>query len=871
MAENKLTPATRKAQAALLRIYTRALERMGKNEKLVRSVKDGGFSLNDLQSQVSAAISDVDALNKAPDGAAEGAYKYGPWVADIVAPEHEAGETWQAVVNASDGKLYAVNFTIGDDEVSIVGEPKEVARTTDYEFVAELTAEPNRSKPAAEPAAKPDSAPVKRNRRLLYRYAEVERTVSADEKDNTVQVAFSSEYPVQRTASKRDVKLGIGVELGESYLEVLSHDESDADFTNLNNRGAFLDEHEPAVQLGHVRKAMLSKDKMGRAVLEFDEATDLSKARKKQIRSGSRPHISFGYTHTKFVGDATLGDGTIAKRFAFSAAEISSVAIPADPKVGAARSAGDDDDETPDSMAHCLDCGVEKERSKLNSDFVCGDCQTERSKRSKINPVIDSNLGERKHMADKVEIISEADVLNRSKAAAETAVKDILTRNKNIHDVVEGYIKDHGMKATKTETCESKLRAIADEFYHRDSTVPTPQLMSELGQKCLTEVARFPNIRSFVYADDNIDEIGSKYSLRAALKSCADRKAYQPEGFEKDIHDQMVLERKRTNADIPFNPQGFLVPDTARTPAIRSQRDRAGLSDRYTRDLQASQFAGAGALVPTQLMVPIIELLRNRPVLTWAGVTMLGGLTGNVVIPRQTSACAPQAIAEIGILNSTQQTFDQISFTPKRVGNTQFYSRLLVIQSSPDVEALIREDNFRQIALTVDEYGINGQGAGSQPLGILNTPGVNSITFGGIVTLANAILMKTKIRSQNVNDPLAYVTTSASSGKLMAAPAGLIGSTIVSGSTNAIWTGNELDGQVTGTRAFASQQIPGDRMICGAWEHMIWASWAGIQVVVDYVTRANQDEIGLTMNCYSDFGLRHPVAFTASTDSAAQG
>jgi hypothetical protein len=45
------------------------------------------------------------------------------------------------------------------------------------------------------------------------------------------------------------------------------------------------------------------------------------------------------------------------------------------------------------------------------------------------------------------------------------------------------------------------------------------------------------------------------------------------------------------------------------------------------------------------------------------------------------------------------------------VGNQTRYSKQLIFQSSPDVEALIRDDNFKQIALLVDEYGINGSGA----------------------------------------------------------------------------------------------------------------------------------------------------------------
>ena len=101
-----------------------------------------------------------------------------------------------------------------------------------------------------------------------YRYAQVE-SATADESKRTLQVAFSSEFPVERTASARDEKLGIA-KRGEEYLELLSHNSGDYDISALNAPGAVVDEHDTTRHLGKVNHAEISADKKGRAVLEFD-------------------------------------------------------------------------------------------------------------------------------------------------------------------------------------------------------------------------------------------------------------------------------------------------------------------------------------------------------------------------------------------------------------------------------------------------------------------------------------------------------------------------------------------------------------------------------------------------------------------------
>lgn len=198
---------------------------------------------------------------------------------------------------------------------------------------------------------------------ILYRYSEVEENQTDGER--ILQLAFSSEFPVKRKAGKLEADLGVAKE-GEEYLELLSHEDGHYDLSALNNNGALLDEHDKSQQIGKVNRAEVSTDKIGRAVVEFDGVTDLSKTRYTQMQKRSRPHVSFGYEQTKFIREEQLPDGRTAKRVAWAADEISSVARPADPTVGARRSALD--------TCHCTRCGNSFLEQDLDKDFRCDTC-----------------------------------------------------------------------------------------------------------------------------------------------------------------------------------------------------------------------------------------------------------------------------------------------------------------------------------------------------------------------------------------------------------------------------------------------------------------------------------------------------------------
>ena len=70
-------------------------------------------------------------------------------------------------------------------------------------------------------------------------------------------------------------------------------------------------------------------------------------------------------------------------------------------------------------------------------------------------------------------------------------------------------------------------------------------------------------------------------------------------------------------------------------------------------------------------------------------------------------------------------TVGSVSMVPRTLGAFTDATRQLLIQSSLDVEALMRDDLATALALAIDKAELEGSGSSGQPTGILLTSGVN--------------------------------------------------------------------------------------------------------------------------------------------------
>ena len=450
-------------------------------------------------------------------------------------------------------------------------------------------------------------------------------------------------------------------------------------------------------------------------------------------------------------------------------------------------------------------------------------------------------------MADKPVIeIDETKVRNEARA---DALKTERERQKQIREIA------NELSALKPDQ-DTNIRTLATEALNSEETADA------FKSRAMNEMLKAKPVKPVLMADLGMDQRDQQtYSILRGIQSCLSRDSKQPasDTLEGQVHAELV----KRNIGVSFG--GFAVPTDA---PVRCRPTRG-----MQRDLQAGVFGQGGASIATQLVTPIVEILRNRMVAMRLGVRAMAGLEGNVVIPRQTGAGTAYAVSEIAGLTVSNQVLDQIPISPKRVGATGQYSRQLLLQSSIDVENFLRDDLLKVIAIAWDRIILSGQGAADEPLGIMNTPGIGSVVFGATATYAKLVNFKTQVATANADvGEMAFVSTPATEGQLRSVAKLLTGATTVA--AVALWEGpfgpDSPDGTVAGFRAASTNQIPNNQVLFGVFSEAIHALWGGYDVIVNPYTLDQQAEVRVTINTFGDVAVRHPQCFCVSADSGAQ-
>ena len=442
-----------------------------------------------------------------------------------------------------------------------------------------------------------------------------------------------------------------------------------------------------------------------------------------------------------------------------------------------------------------------------------------------------------KIMADNITEPTEA----QRKEIATGALTSDRARRKAIHDAAEKI-------AAKTPSMAEAIRKIATDCDLAGEDV------GEFSGKALEAFGARKLDHTEAHIGMTQEEV-SDYSVTRAIQSCMNSKSGK---IEKDCpefdYNQEAEKRYGKRSSSFWIPTDVAVGAKGRDP------------EKGRRDMQVNIFGQGGAFVPTLLEPTPIELLRNKMVLSQLGIRVMGGLTGNVAIPRQTGAATAYSLSEIAQAAVSNQVIDQITLTPKRVSAVGVYSKQLLIQSAIAIENFMRDDLMTVNALRLDYLGFNGSGAASEPMGIINTPGVGSVTFGAAATYAKLVAFETAINAANsTGGNRAYVTTPTAKGTLKSAAKSLVG-----GGTNvtniALWEDNEINGYP----ALDTNQILNNGMIFGNFNSLIMAMFGGLDIVVDPYTLADKAEVKITINNFVDIALRHPQEFVVSADAANQ-
>jgi HK97 family phage major capsid protein len=256
----------------------------------------------------------------------------------------------------------------------------------------------------------------------------------------------------------------------------------------------------------------------------------------------------------------------------------------------------------------------------------------------------------------------------------------------------------------------------------------------------------------------------------------------------------------------------------------------------------------------------------------------LGGLVGNIAIPKLTGGATAYWVAENGAITESTPTFGQLLLSPNRLGATSDISKSLIAQSSIDVESMVRTDIATVLGIAKDLAAINGSGSGSEPTGILNTSGIATVALGtnGLApTWASIVNLETEVSQDNADiGALGYLTNAKFRGKAKQVEK-------ASGTAQFLWdntVGGAGEGTMNGYRAAVTNQVPSNltkgssgaacsAVIFGNWADLIIADWEGMDVTVDPFTLATTGLIRITVDTLTDIGVRHAESFSVIVDA----
>ncbi len=256
---------------------------------------------------------------------------------------------------------------------------------------------------------------------------------------------------------------------------------------------------------------------------------------------------------------------------------------------------------------------------------------------------------------------------------------------------------------------------------------------------------------------------------------------------------------------------------------------------------------------------------------------MISGLVGDVAIPSQTGAASHFWVGENVAVTESEPTFGQLSMTPKTVGTFTDLSRKLILQSSSDVEALVRSDLATVLALAIDAAGINGTGAGGQPTGILNAAGIGSVA-GGTNGLAPAWshvvdLWKAVASANAAFGTLGFMTTTNVAGKLAVTEKATNTAQFIMPSL----PGADGLASLAGFRAGISEQVPSNltkgsgtnlsAIIFGNFADLIIGEWGALDILVDPFTGGAAGTTRIRVLQDVDILVRRVASFAAMKDA----
>ena len=329
-----------------------------------------------------------------------------------------------------------------------------------------------------------------------------------------------------------------------------------------------------------------------------------------------------------------------------------------------------------------------------------------------------------------------------------------------------------------------------------------------------------------------------RFSILRAINAMAnptDRKAQEAAKFEFECSEAAQRAYGKT-------AQGVMLPEDVMRNWNQRDLSAGSDGDLIGQDYRAGDF---------------IDVLRNNSAVM-PMATMLNGLTGDVKIPRKTAASSAAFISsEGGAAGESEFTVGSVSMSPKTLGAFTDVTRQLMIQSSIDVENLIRNDLAQSMAIAIDDAALEGSGSSGNPTGITNTSGINSVSLSSAAapTFAEMVSMETSVRVDNaLMGDLAYIVHPTNYGTLKTTEKATNTAQFVA-----------VNDEINGYKVVVSPQLTANNYVFGNFDDLLIGMFGGLDIVVDPYSNSSSGTVRIVALQSVDVAVRHAVSFCAAS------
>ena len=340
------------------------------------------------------------------------------------------------------------------------------------------------------------------------------------------------------------------------------------------------------------------------------------------------------------------------------------------------------------------------------------------------------------------------------------------------------------------------------------------------------------------------------YSFMKAVRGLVNGSGLQ--GLEREVSEEIAQRSGR-------EARGFYAPDQFWTGK---------------RDLTVGTDSAGGFLRPTEhLGNEFVDALRARLVFSELGSRVMSGLKGDVAIPKLATGVSAGFVAENGATAEVNATFSQITMSPKSLGAFTDVSRLLMIQSDPSVEQIVRDDLLNSIAQKIEDVAIEGGGS-NEPTGITGTTGIGSVaigTNGGVIAWDDIVNLVKEVEVDNAainGNSLAYLTNPKVKS--------LMASTAKVASTDSVMLLDAPWNSLYGYNLAITNNVPSDltkgtgsalsAMIFGDFSQLMMGFFSTPDILIDPYTAGSSGAVRIRVMQEMDIAVRHAQSFAACLD-----